>query len=165
MRTGALNDWGLRTSCMIICSWSSLKIKPHPAWSRRAIGYRLLLLSGPRFGKRQKKINVAPSVHILSWFSRIMFTWSHGYVFFAILPVRFLWKLNQIYHYSPTWNPKLQLPQPPGVLPRRRRHPPTAPCRRHSSSPALRRMDDVVDAWSLGKSCLKKKHENWKLWS
>ena len=64
-------------------------------------------------------------------------------LFFAFVPARILWKLNQIYHYSPTWNPKFQLPQPPGVLPRRRRHPPTAPCRRHSSSPAPSRMDDV----------------------
>ena len=26
------SNWGLRTSCMIISSWSSLKMKPHPAW-------------------------------------------------------------------------------------------------------------------------------------
>ena len=137
-----------RTGACGHLAWSSAHGPPwrwspiQPGRVGKATGY--CFWGAQDSGNAKKKINVAPSVHILSWFSIIMFTWSHGYVFFlrAFLP-DFLWKLNQIYHYSPTWNPKFQLPQPPGVLPRRRRHPPTAPCRRHSSSPAPSRMDDV----------------------
>ena len=136
---------GQRTSCMIISSWSSLKMKPQPAWSPK---------------KRQRLLSISPTKDVISvvpivWiYPNFHNRCSYGlyiymYTYGSLFPVRFLQTEPPVSLSLLPWTP---LPQPPAALPRRRRHPPTAPCRRHSSSPAPY---GPVDVQRMGLSWLK----------